>query len=79
MTSTHHGTNSLKIWVEHSPRLVIGVTDIVARHWLLLAKLTHPCHDHSPSYLNELGLKSGDSITAEWMATSMRGTFMSIS
>ena len=40
MALADHGTNGLDIWIEHSPGLIVRVTDIVAGHGLLLANLT---------------------------------------
>lgn len=40
MALTDQGTNSLNIRIEHSPGLIVRVTDIVAGYGLLLANLT---------------------------------------
>jgi hypothetical protein len=40
MALADHGTNGLDIRIEHSPGLIVGVTDIVAGYGFLLANLT---------------------------------------
>jgi hypothetical protein len=59
MTLSDHCTNRLNIRVEHAPRLVVGVTDIVAGDGLLLTNLTHKCHDQYSFSLSELEVTIG--------------------
>lgn len=40
MALADQGTNGLDVRIEHSPGLIVRMTDIVARDWLLLANLT---------------------------------------
>lgn len=52
MTLPDYRSNSLDVWVEHTPGLIVGVADIIPGYRLLLTNLTHECHGYTP-YLGE--------------------------
>ena len=43
------GSHCLNIGIKHAPGLIVGMAHIVSRDRLLLANLTHKCHDRTPS------------------------------
>lgn len=41
-------TTGLQVWQEATLGLIVGVRNIVARHWAFSGHLAYACHGHTP-------------------------------